>query len=96
MKGNAATSIASVFALAAFAVAIVAGLASGNPTSSILLRAIIAMLACYPVGLVVGHITQRVIQDHVEAHRQANPAPEPTDDGSTEPEPDQDEEIIVV
>ena len=58
MKGMAASTIGGSFALAAFAVAIVAGLASGNPAASVLLRALIAMLICYPVGLAVGFVAQ--------------------------------------
>jgi putative Mn2+ efflux pump MntP len=99
MKGTAATSIASIFALAAFAIAIAAGLASGNPASAILLRAILAMLVCYPVGLAIGHVAQRLIHDHVEAHRQSHPPPQSTDDvsnGSSAPGPGDDEEVIVV
>jgi hypothetical protein len=99
MKGIAATSIASVFALAAFAIAIVAGLASRNEAGAVLMRAILAMLACYPVGLALGHAAQRVIHDHVEAHRQANPAPANTEEVMADPSapgPGDDEEVIVV
>ena len=57
----AAGTIGGSFALAAFAVAIVAGLASGNPAASVLLRALLAMLICYPVGMTVGLIAQRIV-----------------------------------
>ncbi len=63
--------IAGCFALAAFAVAVLAGLAGGNSAVSILIRALIAMMGCYPIGLMIGMICQRVMTDHIEAHREA-------------------------
>ena len=104
MKGIAATTIAGSFALAAFTIAVVVGLASGNPASSILLRAIIAMLVCYPVGLAVGLIAQRVVKEHIKAHQEANPAPDSSailPDVAQMPEASaqeqtEDEEAIVV
>jgi hypothetical protein len=100
----AATVIAACFGLAAFSIAILAGLASGNAAGSILAKAIIATIVCYPVGLVVALICQRVLDDHTAAVRAANPAPSPSDvdavaggiastrDGSVE----EDEEVLVV
>lgn len=60
--------IAGSFALAAFAVAVVAGMAGGNSATSILVRALIAMIGCYPIGLIIGLICARVMADHVQAH----------------------------
>lgn len=75
---NAVSSrvIAACFALSAFAVAIISGLASDNPVGMILGRALIAMFVCYPVGLMVGVVCERAIIDHVRAHREENPAPD--------------------
>ena len=53
--------------MAAFAVAVVAGLARDNTPSAILLRAVIAMIVCYPVGMLVGMMCLRVLQEHVNA-----------------------------
>ncbi len=99
MKSVAAITIAGIFALAAFVVAIIAGLAGGNPTAAILQRAIICMLVCYPVGLAIGLLAERIIQDHIQVHQDANPAP----DSGTEPLVAQpapidagDEEVLVV
>ena len=58
MRGIAGNTIAGSFALAAFAVAIVSGLASGNPASSVLGRAVMALVICYPLGLAVGIVAQ--------------------------------------
>ena len=68
--------IAACFALAAFAVAVVAGMAGGNPATAILIRALIAMIGCYPVGLIIGLICARVMTDHIQAHRDAVSAAE--------------------
>ncbi len=73
MTGAPSKAIAGCFALAAFAVAILAGLAGDNAAISILFRAVIAMIICYPVGLIIGLICQQVIADHV-AHRAAEAA----------------------
>jgi hypothetical protein len=55
--------------MAAFAVAITAGLAAGNDAFSILLRATLAMIVCYPPGLLAGMLMQGVVREHVEAQR---------------------------
>jgi hypothetical protein len=75
MKGISAKVIAACFTLAAFTVAVIAGLASDNPAAHVLVRAVVAMLICYPVGFVVGMTCERVINAHIESHEQANPAP---------------------
>ena len=102
MKRIPASTIAGLFALAAFAVAIMAGLASGNPAQSVLMRALLAMVLCYPVGLAVGLIAQQLVHDHVEAHRASYPADERPEsiDAPTIPEADEsdepsDEEVLV-
>jgi hypothetical protein len=76
MNGAASRAIAGCFALAAFAVAVVAGLAGGNTTASILVRALIAMAVCYPVGLIVGLLCQRVVEEHAGTHPIAGTVPE--------------------
>ena len=48
MTATTPTTIAGCFSLAAFAVAVLAGLAGGNPASSILLRAIEAHRRAHP------------------------------------------------
>ena len=68
-----ANVIAACVALAAFTVAVVAGLFCGNDSAAILLRALLAMLVCYPIGLAIGGICQRVLAEHVrEQALQAN------------------------
>ncbi len=65
MMGVASKAIAGCFALAAFSVAVIAGLASDNTAATILTRALFAMVACYPVGLLVGFVCRRVIEQHL-------------------------------
>jgi hypothetical protein len=66
MALETAKMIASFFALAAFAVAIVAGLPHASTPAQNLLRATLAAAFCYPVGLVVGYLCARTIKAHVE------------------------------
>ena len=91
--------IAGCFALAAFAVAVVSGLAGMNPPTVVLGRALIIMLLCYPVGFLVGLICQRAIDEHHHAFESANPVPEdPTQgqDGLTDSPVDGEEEVLTV
>ena len=88
MTGNVSRVIAGCFSLAAFATAIVAGLAGGNEASAVLVRAAIAMFICYPLGLIVGGICQRIVNEYVKTHRQANPGGESPPDGQTSQAPD--------
>lgn len=68
--------ISNSIALAAFSVAIVAGLAAGNPADTILVRAIGAMLCCQVVGWLVGLAGEHVVREHVSVHQANNPLPE--------------------
>ncbi len=67
MQTETGRTIASCFALAAFAVAIFAGLAGENAAAQILLRAVTAMIICYPVGLIVGLVCDNLIRSHTLA-----------------------------
>lgn len=69
--------IASGFGLAGFAVAIVAGLAAGNPSDRILTVALASMFVCHLVGLATGLIAERIVQDHMTRYREARPLDAP-------------------
>lgn len=73
--GVATKVIAASCALAAFAVALIAGLAADNPAYDILLRALFAMILGQIVGWIVGVIGERTINEAVVTYRQANPVP---------------------
>ena len=101
MKGSPPHVIAGCFSLAAFAVAVVAGAAGGNPAPVVLLRALLAMTLCYPVGLVIGALCHRVVQEHLEAiEREANAVPasagEPGDAVSGGVSGERKEDVITV
>jgi hypothetical protein len=72
---NHAKVVAAVFALSAFAIALVAGIAAGNDAATVLLRALLALVACQVVGLFAGMIVERVIQEHETRYREENPVP---------------------
>jgi hypothetical protein len=96
MRTVANRLIAACFALSAFAVAIVSGLSSGNPAGEVLWRAFIAMTACYPLGLMIGMVCERVIIGHIEAHERANPAPDSLSVDAAAHAAAGDEEALVV
>jgi len=97
MSAMTAKVIAGCFALSAFSVAILAGLAGENTTAQILQRAVISMIVCYPVGLIVGIICERVIVSHIKAHERANPTPDQSAESApVASAPANDEEAIVV
>ena len=66
-------------ALAAFAVAVLAGLSVGNPSQDIVLRAIISMLICQVVGMVIGMMGERIVNDHAVRYVGVHPVPETTE-----------------
>ena len=79
MRGGPSRVVAGCFGLTAFVVAIVAGLAAHNPTLTILGRALIAMILCYPLGLVVGMLCQRVVRMHEEQVASAGELSDPAE-----------------
>ena len=69
--------VGAVAALSGFVVALIAGMAAGNPADTVILRALIAMFACALVGRAVGAAGFAAIRAHVEAYCETNPIPEP-------------------
>lgn len=80
MKGKLSNVVAGAFAMAAFAVAVIAGMPGSSTASSVLFRALVAMVLCYPIGLIVGMICERVVENHIREHQMRNPAPPPPSD----------------
>lgn len=68
--------IASVFGLCGFLVALLAGLRAGASTTSTLLTAIVALLACRGLGLFAGWCGERAVADFLESYREARPVPD--------------------
>jgi hypothetical protein len=84
MAQASAKVMAGCFALAAFAVAILAGLAAGNAAVGVLKGAVIAMVVCYPVGLLAGLVCQRVLTAHVQAAKLSESAASSLPRGATD------------
>ena len=67
--------LAGCLALLTFAVCIVAGLNAGNSAATILSNALAAMGVMFVVGLAVGAMAQKMLDENVVAARKAEPAP---------------------
>lgn len=65
--------IAGSLGLTAFAIAVVAGMAAGNQSAEILVRALISMMLCYVLGLVLGAIGEHTMDEHVRQYIAARP-----------------------
>lgn len=73
MRRRVAPTIAATMALAAFAIAVAAGILVQNPPDVVLLRALLALCVCYGAGNAAGVIAQRIVDGEIEAHRDRNP-----------------------
>ena len=89
-------SIGAQLGLLAFAVAIVVGLVAGNSVTTVLIRALLVMLAACVIGQAVGWAGKLVLRDHLQRkklqidrqHRNANRASgEPQTKNSDSPAP---------
>ena len=58
---------AGILALLAFAVCLVAGLDAGNSTATVLSNALLAMAGTFVIGLVVGAMAQKMLEENVAA-----------------------------
>jgi hypothetical protein len=63
----------------AFAAALVVGFVVGNPTTTILLRALLTMLLCWPVGYAVGSVAQRVNEAAIDEYKRKHPLTDPAE-----------------
>ncbi len=66
-RGVPTRVIAGSMGLAAFAVAVIAGLAVDNTTDQILARALLSMFACWAIGLIVGSVAERTIVESLSS-----------------------------
>lgn len=72
---NPAKHIAAILGLTGFLVASVAGLLVGNPAEVVLLRAILAMFACFVCGLPLGAAAGWVVAQHVASFKNTSSPP---------------------
>lgn len=75
---NPGRLIASMFALCAFTVALIAGLAAENQANIVLRHAILAMLVGYVVALGVASVARSATRTAPEGSRRTSPALEST------------------
>ena len=68
-SGEPGRVIASAFALAGFAVAMIAGLAAGNPAGAVIKTGLVAMIVCYAAGVAIGSVAQSVVAQHLSGLR---------------------------
>lgn len=68
--------IAACFALTVFAGAIVVGLVVGNEPMRVLGRAMLLMVICWGTGRLLGAMAARIVEDYLQAFRDAHPLPE--------------------
>lgn len=64
-QGAPAKVIAACLGCAGFAIAIVAGVYANNPADSILIAAIVSLIACQTVGLLVGMAGETVVRERL-------------------------------
>jgi len=62
-----ARRMAAALALVVFAVCVIAGLSAGNPFESVLTKALLAMAATFILGLVVGAMAQKMLDENLAA-----------------------------
>lgn len=74
-EGAPTKVIAASMGLAAFALAIIAGLAAGNDADHILGTALVALAACAAVGWALGAAAERAVLDAVSTYEQNHPIP---------------------
>jgi putative Mn2+ efflux pump MntP len=78
-------TMAAIAALLAFAVCLAAGIVSDNPLSTTLSRALVAMAGTMVVGLVVGWMAQKMLDEHVAMRKKNSAAPENRENSEAKP-----------
>ena len=80
------SAIAACIALAAYAVAIVAGWAAGNPGPTVMLRAAVAMGVGYIVGSVLASMAVLAVKEFLDSYEKDHPVPNLDQQPSREPD----------
>ena len=63
------TRIASTLALIVFAVCVIAGLSAENGFATVIVRALLAMLVTLIVGLVLGAMAQKMLDENLSSQK---------------------------
>ncbi len=83
---SSAKVVAGCLGLAAFAIALIAGLGSGAEADVVLGRAVISMFVCFLVGYAVGLAGERAIDEAAQRFRNEHPIEELPSDNDAEHE----------
>ncbi len=67
--------IATASALSAFSVALLSGAAAGNEPSTVLMTGLAVLFGGYLVGLAIGAVGARAVDEHIAQYAEANPTP---------------------
>jgi len=86
IRGSLTKVVAACCGLAAFAIAVIAGIVAENPGEVVLFRALVGMVACQIVGLGIGMVIERVVADSIQSHKVSRPGPSGSD-ASSQPSP---------
>lgn len=73
-------AMANAFALAGFAVAMIAGLAAGNGAARVVATALVALVVCQIVGTIAASVMERAVREHLDqlsSARAASKRPQP-------------------
>ncbi len=68
-------TIAGMFALAGFAVALIAGIAAGNSATRVMVIAVASLFLCQVVGVLAGAVLDRVVREHLDSQSSTSHAP---------------------
>ncbi|MFO0860165.1 MAG: hypothetical protein U0570_06375 [Phycisphaerales bacterium] len=74
--GRAPKVIGATLGCSAFAIACIAGLASYNPSTLVLQRALAALFLCYIVGYILGSIGELIVSQHMVEYAKKHPIPD--------------------
>jgi tetrahydromethanopterin S-methyltransferase subunit C len=95
-KGVPTKVIASCCGLSGFAVAVIAGLAVANPADLVLFRAIVALIACFVVGSLVGTAVEKTVEAAGADYIKSRPVVDLPKSSTPAKPVDQDEGVLLV
>lgn len=67
--------VASCFALAAFALALLSGLTAGNQAHTTIGNALFWLAACYVLGIVIARVANTAVSERLAEYREERPIP---------------------
>lgn len=71
-----ARRMAAAMSMIVFAICLLAGLSAGNPPATILYKALVAMVGTLVIGLLVGVMAEKMLDENIKALKPPAPLPE--------------------